>query len=91
MVMIGGHFCAHGRLMGRATSKGKEGKSKMKQPSDMPMLRFEHGGSDLWSNMLLLEHGCTMRKTCAVLSSNFFSHISIILINTDSGYIFGSN
>jgi len=29
--------------MGRATSKGNEAKSKMKQPSDMPMPRFEHG------------------------------------------------
>jgi len=29
--------------MGRATSKGTEAKSKMKQPSDMPTPRFEHG------------------------------------------------
>jgi len=42
--------------MGRATYKGNEGKSKMKQPSDMPMPRFEHGGSDLWSNTPLLDH-----------------------------------
>jgi len=39
--------------MGRVTSKGNE----MKQPSDMAMLRFEHGGSDLWSNTLLLDYG----------------------------------
>jgi len=36
------------------TSEGNELKSKMKQPSDMPMPRFEHGGSDLWSNTLPL-------------------------------------
>jgi len=29
--------------MGRATSKGNAAKSKMKQPSDMPTPRFEHG------------------------------------------------
>ena len=29
--------------MGRATSKGNEAKSEMKQPSDMPTMRFEHG------------------------------------------------
>ena len=43
--------------MGRATSKDNEVKTKMKQPSDMPTPRFEHGGSDLWSNTLLLDHG----------------------------------
>jgi len=43
--------------MGRATSKDNEAKSGMKQPSDMPMPSFEHGGSDLWSNTLPLEHG----------------------------------
>jgi len=43
--------------MGRATSKGNETKWKTKQPSDMPMLGFEHGGSDLWSSMLPLDHG----------------------------------
>ena len=42
--------------MGRVTSKDNEAKSEMKQPSDMPMPRFEHGGSDLWSNTLLLDH-----------------------------------
>jgi len=31
--------------MGRATSKGNEAKSKMKQSSDMPTLRFELGGT----------------------------------------------
>ena len=25
-------------------------KSRMKQPSDIPTPRFEHSGSDLWSN-----------------------------------------
>jgi len=39
--------------MGQATSKGYEAKSK--HPSDMPMPRFEHGGSELWSNMLPLD------------------------------------
>jgi len=29
----------------------------MKQPSDMPTLRFEHGGSDLWANTLPLDQG----------------------------------
>jgi len=29
----------------------------MKHPSDMPMLRFKHGGSDMLSNTLLLDHG----------------------------------
>jgi len=43
--------------MGQATSKGNEVKSEMKQPSDMPTPRFESGGSDLWSNMLPLDHG----------------------------------
>ena len=43
--------------MGRATSKGNEAKSKMKRPSDMPTPRFAHGGSDLWSNTLPLNHG----------------------------------
>ena len=43
--------------MGRATFKGDEVKSKMKQPSDMPTPRFEHGGSDLWSDTLPLDHG----------------------------------
>ena len=42
--MFYGHLCAQGRL------KGNEAKSKTKQPSDMPTPRFEHGGSDLWSN-----------------------------------------
>jgi len=42
--------------MGRATSKGSEAKSKMKQPSDMPMPGFERGGSDMWSNKLPLDH-----------------------------------
>jgi len=40
-----------------AASKGNEAKSKMKQPSDMLTPKFEHGGSDLWSNTLPLEHG----------------------------------
>ena len=43
--------------MSRATSKGNEVKSKMNQPSDIPTPRFEHGGSDLWSNTLPLDHG----------------------------------
>jgi len=46
--------------MDRATFSGNEVKSKMKQPSDMPMLRLEQGGSDLWSNMLLLDKGGTL-------------------------------
>ena len=29
----------------------------MKQPSDMSMPRFEHNGSDLWSNTLPLDRG----------------------------------
>ena len=46
--------------MGQATSKGDEVKSKMKQASDIPTSRFEHGGSDQWSNMLPLENGSEM-------------------------------
>ena len=42
--MFYGHLCAQGRLKGPATSKCKEAESKMKQPSDMPTPRFEHGG-----------------------------------------------
>jgi len=41
--------------MGQATSKGTEAKSKMKHP------RFEHGGCDLWSNTLLLDHRGALR------------------------------
>ena len=48
-----GHFCAQGRLNGRASSEGDETKRKTKQPSDMPT----PGGSDLWSNTLPLDHG----------------------------------
>ena len=40
--------------MGRATSKGNEAKSKIKQPSDIPPPNT--GGSDLWSNTLPLDH-----------------------------------
>jgi len=53
--------------MGGATSKGNEAKSKMKQPSDMPMPRFEHGldhGGALgwgWNHMILLSQ--SLRKT----------------------------
>ena len=36
-----GHFCACGRLIGRATSKSNEAKSKMKHLSDIPTPRFE--------------------------------------------------
>jgi len=43
--------------MGPATLKGNE--AEMKQPSDIPTPRFEHGGSDLWSNTLPLDHGGT--------------------------------
>jgi len=45
--------------MGWVTSKGNEAKSKTKQPSDMPTPKFEHSGSDLWCNMLPLDHGGT--------------------------------
>ena len=46
-----GHFCAHGQLMGQATSKGNEAKLNMKQPSDMPteirtwVFPLDHGGA----------------------------------------------
>jgi len=53
--MFYGHPCAHGKLYG--TSIGNEAQSKMKQPLDMTMSRFEHGGSDLWSNTLPLDLG----------------------------------
>jgi len=33
LIMFYGHFCAYGRL----------NEVKSKQPSDMPMMRFEHG------------------------------------------------
>ena len=53
--------------MGRVTSKGNEAKSKMKQPSDMPTHRdLNTGGSDLWSNMLLLNHGDDPTDTAKV-------------------------
>ena len=53
--MFYGHFCALGRLNGPNNPKGNEANWKMKQPSDnMLTTRFEHGGSDLWSHMLLL-------------------------------------
>ena len=54
--MFYGHFCAHGRL-NEPSDKGNEVKSKMKQPSDMPTLRFKHSDSNLWTNMLPLDHG----------------------------------
>ena len=54
--------------MGLATSKGNEVKSKTKQPSDMPTPRFEHGGSDLWSNTLPLDHGVIRSKKHLSLS-----------------------
>ena len=41
-------LCAHGRLNGLSNiQRLNEAKSKMKQPSDMAMPRFKHGGSDL--------------------------------------------
>jgi len=43
--------------MGRATSKGNEVKSKMKQPSGVPRRDSNTGGSYLWSNTLPLDHG----------------------------------
>ena len=42
--------------MGRATSKGNEAKSKMKHPSDVHTPDLNSGGSDLWSNAILLDH-----------------------------------
>ena len=56
MMMIYGHFGALGRLNGPSDLQKM---SKMKHPSDMPTPRFEHGGSDLWSNTLPLDHGGT--------------------------------
>jgi len=41
--------------MDKVTSKGNEAKSTMKLPSDMPIPRLELGGSDLWSNALLVK------------------------------------
>ena len=46
--------------MGQVTSKDNKAKSKMKHPLDMPTLRFEHGGSELWSNTLPLDYGGTL-------------------------------
>ena len=43
MMMIYDHFVHMLGSVDRATSKGNDAKSKMKQPSDMPTLRFEHG------------------------------------------------
>jgi len=40
----------------------------MKQPSDMPTPRFEHGGGDLWSNTLLLDHGGGPILPCGLLT-----------------------
>jgi len=36
-------WCFTATFVGRTTSKGNEVKSKIKQPSDMSTLRFEHG------------------------------------------------
>ncbi|KAK2149188.1 hypothetical protein LSH36_463g04007 [Paralvinella palmiformis] len=58
--------------MGRATSKGNEEKSKMKQPSDMLRRDLNTRGIDLWSNVLPLDHGGTPPfcwKTTAELES----------------------
>jgi len=60
--MFYSHFCAQCRLNGPSDLQGNEVKSKMKQPSDMPTPRFKHGGSDLWSNTPLLDHGGPPRK-----------------------------
>jgi len=43
--------------MDRASSKGNEAKSKMKQPLDMPHRDSNTGSSDMWSNTLPLDHG----------------------------------
>ena len=55
--MFYGHFCAHGKLNGRVTSKDNEAKSRMKQPSVCQRRDLNTGGSDLWSNTLPLDHG----------------------------------
>ena len=45
MIDLYGHICAQGRLNEPSNLQRYEAKSKMKQPSDMPMPRFEHGWS----------------------------------------------
>jgi len=55
--------------MNRATSKGNEAKTK--QPSDMPTPRFEHGGSDLWSNTLLLDHEGALHNKMILDQTNY--------------------
>ena len=66
--------------MSRATSKGNEAKLKTKQPSDMPTPRFEHGGSDLWSNTLLLDYGGA--QPALWMSPDFINAIEHRLYNT---------
>jgi len=43
----------------------------MKQPSDMPTLRFEHSGSDLWSNTIPLDQFHSSEKYHNFISETF--------------------
>ena len=76
--------------MGRATSKGNKAKSKMKQPSDMPTPRFEHGGSDLWSNTLLLDQGGTLgfcqQRVVYFIYSNTHTFMEMHIRNSDLNF-----
>ena len=55
--MFSGLFFVHGRLNGPSDLQRQVKVKNMKLPSDIPMPRFEHGGSDLLSNTPPLDHG----------------------------------
>jgi len=74
--------------MGRATSKGNEAKPKTKQPSNMHTRDSNTGGSDLWFNMLPLDHRGTpvmsktdditlpeLNQTCSDVNSHYIKLI----------------
>ena len=66
--------------MGRTTSKGNEVKLKMKHPSNMPMPRFEHGDSDLWSNTIPLDHGDALHNIAFILADGHRVYLFLYLL-----------
>ena len=64
--------------MGRATSEGNEVKSKMKQDSDMPATRFEHG----WWWRSVVQHATVRprrRPECCVRDASV-TRVKILLV-----------
>ena len=57
--------------MGRVTSKDNEAKSKMKHPQICPRWDSNKGGSDLWSNTLLLDNGGILYMSVVKLCLDF--------------------